>query len=378
MKFRPKSTGIVSLALAQALLTGCWSATESVTDVVAATVESTNNAVDIAGLRGLVFISGNNGLGSDYSTDPALFPSGNYANFNNGTDTASGANNDNITNNNKSKGYSPSGASSVKRPPPVRAFVDSLSSTEDVIHADQSRFSQNYIIPDGTGPLRWSCVYNKDNVVMTPQGTDILITRSDGREIQPSPKSHQPAHPGRPFSCGEMIVSKSHGIGYGKYSVDMISTDLRGHVTALFLITHGAAGTGSEIDIELTGIDSTVVWMTVWQGTKQDAVKVPLGFDASKGWHNYAVEWTPESIVWSVDGNEVLRKTDVWTADPRDPGVEYQLAMNSWTHDVEDRWAGRFEWPVGRTQPVMGQFRNLRFVPLGEGKESKVQNKHDQ
>ncbi|KAF9902370.1 hypothetical protein EC991_005004 [Linnemannia zychae] len=160
------------------------------------------------------------------------------------------------------------------------------------------------------------------------------------------------------------MVARNRGVGYGKYSIDMISTDVKGHVTALFLITHGPTpnGEGSEIDIELTGLDPTVVWLNIWKGAVQQPVKMQLGFDASKGWHNYAVEWQPGFIAWSIDGKEVLRKTDVETIDPRTPGVEYRLTMNSWTHDQEDHWAGRFEWPANR-RSVMGQFRNLKFTP---------------
>ncbi|KAK3834092.1 MAG: concanavalin A-like lectin/glucanase domain-containing protein [Linnemannia gamsii] len=189
------------------------------------------------------------------------------------------------------------------------------------------------------------------------------IARSNGLPTSAPPGSSRPPHPSKPYSCGQM-VNRNRGVGYGKYSIDMIPTDVVGHVTAFFLITHGAtpSGEGSEIDIELTGLNSTVVWLNIWKGATQHPVKVPLGFDASKGWHNYAIEWQPGFIAWSVDGKEILKRTDIGTVDPRLPGVEYRLSMNSWTHDVVDQWAGKFKWPASRSA-VTGKFRNVKFTP---------------
>ncbi|KAF9932788.1 hypothetical protein FBU30_007295 [Linnemannia zychae] len=248
-----------------------------------------------------------------------------------------------------------------KRPLPVRPFTESLTSTTDNPISIQHKAPERFTIPDGSGPLRWSCIYSQKNVVTTSLGTQMLITRSDSKPVHAHSKNKKDAHPTRPYNCAEM-VSKGRGIGYGKYSVEMISSGVKGHVTSIFLITpHNSKG--SEIDIELTGIDPTVVWFNVWKGVTQHPTKILLGFDSSKDWHQYAVEWQPEFIAWSIDGKEVLRKTNMETVDPRKPGTEYELRMNSWTHDQEDHWAGRFEWPEGRQQPVMAQFRNLKFIP---------------
>ncbi|KAF9086606.1 hypothetical protein BGX23_008692 [Mortierella sp. AD031] len=66
----------------------------------------------------------------------------------------------------------------------------------------------------------------------------------------------------KPLSCGELI-SRETKLDYGRYSVDMISTNTRGHVSGFFLISPGGT---TEIDIELTGLDSTVGHMNVWKG----------------------------------------------------------------------------------------------------------------
>ncbi|KAF8946303.1 hypothetical protein BGZ47_000849 [Haplosporangium gracile] len=353
MKFRHITTGLFSLALTLALIASTDSSTVLPTapidsnkkEPARANIDTANYDLNISQLDGIIPVSIKVSGGSDYSTDLALFSSEFDINYN---EIATGQSPDLNTL------ADPAISDLAKQPLPVQAFVDSLSSYH-------LKVPPNYVIPNGTGPLRWSCVYNRNNVVMTPRGTQILITKSNGLPVPAPPGSKRAPHPGRPYNCGEMI-SRDRGIGYGKYTVDMVSTDIRGHVTALFLIAHSnTPGEGSEIDIELTGLDPTAVWLTVWKGSTQRAVKVPLGFDASKGWHTYSVEWQPGFIAWSVDGKEILRRTDLWTADPQTPGVEYKLALNSWTHDEEeDLWAGKFYWPG---QPVMSQFRSLRFTP---------------
>ncbi|KAF9142474.1 hypothetical protein BG015_000839 [Linnemannia schmuckeri] len=356
MKFRLTTTGLFSLALTLAFIASTDSSAGLPTvptdsnnkEPVRANIDAANNDLDISQPDGIILVNTKVSGGSDYSTDPALFPSEFDIDYN---EIATGQSPSPNTL------ADPSISGLAKQPLPVQAFIDPLTSYH-------LKVPPNYVIPHGTGPLRWSCVYNQNNVVMTPRSTQISITKSNGLSMPAPPGSKRAPHPGRPYNCGEM-VSRGRGIGYGKYTVDMVSTDIRGHVTAMFLIAHSnTPGEGSEIDIELTGLDPTAAWFTVWRGSTQQAAKVPLGFDASKGWHTYSVEWQPDFIAWSVDGKEVLRRTDLWTADPRTPEVEYKLALNSWTHDEEeDLWAGKFYWPANREQPVMSQFRNLRFTP---------------
>ncbi|KAK3847730.1 MAG: glycosyl hydrolases family 16-domain-containing protein [Linnemannia gamsii] len=201
--------------------------------------------------------------------------------------------------------------------------------------------TQKFIIPNEKGPSSWSCSYIAQEVLLTSTGTSISIGRRSKR---------------KPFSCGELI-SRETNLDYGRYSVDMISSNVKGHVSGFFLIAPNGA---SEIDVELTGLNSTVGWMNVWKSGKQHPVKIPLGFDASKGWHTYTIEWRKGFIAWFVDNKQVYRRSDVATLEPRKN--LYKLALNSWTSQSDDQWAGRFSLPGGKTV-VKTQFRNLRYTP---------------
>ncbi|KAF9314516.1 hypothetical protein BG003_004101 [Podila horticola] len=221
----------------------------------------------------------------------------------------------------------------------INSLAKSSSSPSSSFFQPLTTSISAFSIPHDVGPARWSCKYNRNTVSTSTQGTQISIGRQSGS---------------KPFSCGE-LVSRETRLNYGVYSLDMISTSVLGHVTAFFLVANGV----SEMDIELTGLDSTVVWANVWQGHKQNPRKIPLGFDAAKGWHTYAIEWRKDFIAWHIDGKQVLKRTDIGTADPNN--ADYRLAFNSWTQGANDRtWAGQFKWTG---QAVKSQFRNLRYTP---------------
>ncbi|KAI8605590.1 concanavalin A-like lectin/glucanase domain-containing protein [Dissophora ornata] len=249
------------------------------------------------------------------------------------------------------------GAPATGGPPaqPIHPSVNQANSTEffeslaltaveggpTVISADEPNYPllSRFIIPDEKGPDRRNCNYKRKEVQTTQKGTSISIGRHSTL---------------KPFSCGELIFKRL--ATYGTYTVDIIPSSVLGHVTGFFLI----AGDSSEIDIEFTGADSTVIWLNVWKGKDQHPVKIPLGFDAAQGWHTYTIEWRREFIAWYVDGREVLRQSAVDTADPST--TQYKLALNSWTSNSDTPWAGKFVWP-GENVKVQSMFRNLRYTP---------------
>ncbi|KAG0321015.1 hypothetical protein BGZ99_004163 [Dissophora globulifera] len=212
-------------------------------------------------------------------------------------------------------------------------YFDELTSTP----------SYKFIIPNQKGPQSWSCTYMDNTVRASSQGTTISIDKSFSSS--------------RPYTCGEMISRTD--AQYGTYTVDMIPTDTRGHVTGFFIISSNGGST--EIDIELTGINSNVVHLNVWKNGVQHPVKIPLGFDAAKDWHTYSFEWREDFIAWSIDGKEVYRQSAVKTVDPR--FTPCKLVLNSWTNNHDDGWAGKFSWPTGRSSRVESRFRKLKYTP---------------
>jgi hypothetical protein len=61
---------------------------------------------------------------------------------------------------------------------------------------------------------------------------------------------------------------------------------------------------------------------------------VDLGFDASKEIHRFAIEWSPNEIIWKVDGRTVHKRV-IWDPTPI-PHLPMLLHVNSWpTRSVE-------------------------------------------
>ncbi|KAF9107050.1 hypothetical protein BGX29_007556 [Mortierella sp. GBA35] len=201
----------------------------------------------------------------------------------------------------------------------------------------------NFIVAHGWGPDQWGCAFTRTPVHESSAGTKIMIGKDS--EL-------------KPFSCGELIYRR-HNLGYGRYSIDMIASNIIGQVISFFLIANEV----SEIDVEITGLNNRVGWMNIWHDRKQNPVSIDLPFDASAGWHNYASEWHPKYIVWFVDGQVVLNRSDIVTVRPDE--ANYKLAINPWTQvqpELNIDWAGKFTYPEDGRSPEE-QFRNMRYFP---------------
>ena len=155
----------------------------------------------------------------------------------------------------------------------------------------------------------------------------------------------------------------------------MKASPVVGQVTGFFLIASQDPAQ-SEIDIELTGLNNSLAWMNVWYNHDSKPTSIPVSFDNSKDWHTYMMEWRKEYVVWSIDGQVVLNRTDVKTTPP--DKTNYRLAINSWAQvqpETKLAWAGAFKYPETTTTTTaattadsnnyapIAQFRNLKYRP---------------
>jgi beta-glucanase (GH16 family) len=123
---------------------------------------------------------------------------------------------------------------------------------------------------------------------------------------------------------------------YGRFEATLRPPRIPGVVTGVFLHRDSPR---QEIDIEFTGNDTTRLLANVFYnpgsagalfdyGFRGTPVSVALGFDASDGFHCYAVEWGPAEISWYVDGRLVHRRTN-WDPTPI-PHLPMQFHVNAW------------------------------------------------
>lgn len=122
----------------------------------------------------------------------------------------------------------------------------------------------------------------------------------------------------------------------GRFEVALQATNVSGLVTGFFLHRDSPR---QEIDIEIAGNRPTQLLVNVFynpgvEGSKFDygyrgtPATIPLNFDASKGVHRYAIEWSASEIRWFVDGQLVYRRFE-WGPTPI-PHLPMSLHVNIW------------------------------------------------
>src|SRR5439155_4400074 len=138
----------------------------------------------------------------------------------------------------------------------------------------------------------------------------------------------------RNFSAA--AISSRGSFLYGRFEATLQATRVSGLVTGFFLHRDSPR---QEIDIEITGNRPARLLVNVFynpgaEGSKFDygyrgtPAAIPLGFDASKASHRFAIEWDPCEIRWFVDGRLVHRRVE-WNPTPI-PHLPMTLHVNTW------------------------------------------------
>lgn len=194
---------------------------------------------------------------------------------------------------------------------------------------------------DGVMSETVDCAYRQDHVT---HGSGVMtITLDDQSNF------------GYDYTSGEYATKLLYGYGLIEGRIWFSSTE-SGTVGSLFTFTdHWDGNPLSEIDIEILGSDPTVMWCSIVGPTSYWGDTVPLGFDASLGFHIYGIEWTPTTVSWIVDGQVVL--TGDGTILPS--GVPARIFMNFWNGDYG--WTGEFNYPG---TPLTTEYDWIRYTPL--------------
>lgn len=163
----------------------------------------------------------------------------------------------------------------------------------------------------------------------------------------------------RPYRSG--AFASAHSFTHGRFAADIRAARGSGLVTGFFL--HRAAPR-QEIDVELTGNHPYTMLVNVFfnpgdegaaleYGYRGSPCRIDLGFDACSDFHHYAIEWRPDCITWSVDGN-VVHERRGW--DPTlIPHLPMRLHANLWSPRSKEL-AGQLD---ERILPSSARFRNI-------------------
>lgn len=130
--------------------------------------------------------------------------------------------------------------------------------------------------------------------------------------------------------------------GHGRFEAEIRAASGSGLVTGFFLHRDSPR---QEIDIEFLGNRPNRMLVNVFFnpgdegatfafGYRGSPLDIDLGFDATKDFHHYAIEWQPGFIAWLVDGRVVHRRAS-WDPTPI-PHLPMRLHANLWISRSED------------------------------------------
>jgi endo-1,3-1,4-beta-glycanase ExoK len=155
---------------------------------------------------------------------------------------------------------------------------------------------------------------------------------------------------GKSYSGGEYRTKDT--FSYGRYEVRMKAARGSGTVSSFFTYT---GSPWDEIDVEILGKNTSQVQFNYYvNGQGGHERVVDLGFDASAGFHTYAIDWQPSSIRWYVDG--VLKHSVSGGTLPSHP---QQIMMNLWNGIGVDGWLGSFNY----SGPLYASYDSASYSP---------------
>jgi MYXO-CTERM domain-containing protein len=131
----------------------------------------------------------------------------------------------------------------------------------------------------------------------------------------------------------ELYTSAPHGYGRVEARVRFAAGD--GVVSSFFLWKDGSEVTGTfwnELDFEKVGADCRLETNALFGSPGASHTQRHTSeADLCDGFHLYAYEWTPEAIVWTLDGVELRRDTGATaTAFADNAAAGMQIRFNIW------------------------------------------------
>ncbi|KAI9821088.1 MAG: hypothetical protein M1827_003822 [Pycnora praestabilis] len=150
-------------------------------------------------------------------------------------------------------------------------------------------------------------------------------------------------------SVGTLLASAAY-VWYGKVSATLKTSRGAGVVTAFILLSD----VKDEIDFEFVGYNLTQAQSNYYfQGiTNYDNEENLTVSDTFQNFHTYEVDWTPDSITWSVDGQTMRTKNrnTTWnaTANQYDfPQTPARVQLSLWPAGLSSNGEGTIEWAGG-------------------------------
>jgi|GEM_PF-542913 len=159
----------------------------------------------------------------------------------------------------------------------------------------------------------------------------------------------------KPYTSGEFRTSEFYG--YGTLEASIRAASGEGVVAASLFFHTGPYDKNphDEIDVEIIKGKLQVNYYVNGKGGNEKVIE--LGFDPSRAFHAYKIDWRPDSIIWYVDDKEVHRVNASAGPLPKTPG---RIIMNLWPGTGVDNWLGKFEYRA----PLIAEYDWIKYTPF--------------
>lgn len=153
-----------------------------------------------------------------------------------------------------------------------------------------------------------------------------------------------------PNQSSGTVLSSTHYVWYGKISAHLKTSHLQGVITAFILFSNAQ----DEIDYEFIGseldlVESNYYYQAVLNYTN---VKNTTVSNTYENFHTYEIDWTPEELTWSIDGNafRTLKKADTYNESTESyhyPQTPSRVQISLWPGGDSKNKIGTVAWAGG-------------------------------
>lgn len=153
-----------------------------------------------------------------------------------------------------------------------------------------------------------------------------------------------------PDSVGTLLAT-THYVWYGKITAKLKTSRGAGVVTAFILLSD----VKDEIDFEFIGVDlDTAQTNFYFQGITNynNGKNASVSSNTFDNWHTYEIDWKPESITWSIDGQEIrtLQKASTFNSTTNQynyPQTPARVQLSLWPAGLPTNAPGTIAWGGG-------------------------------
>jgi len=169
------------------------------------------------------------------------------------------------------------------------------------------------------------------------------------------------------------LIKSQKYIFFGKVEVAVKAAPGRGIVTSIVLESDDR----DEIDWEWVGADQGNVQTNFFSKGVNEYIHGethPVGFNPMEGIHTYAIEWTPDFIVYSIDGQEIRRATPAEAENgAKWPQTPTFIKLGTWVGGRPGGSEGTIEWAGGLVDmsqaPFVGYYQSVKVTDYCGGRD---------